>query len=318
VVETWRGDAHFGDIINVPELKALPDAIPISQYAEDTFDDSSKVSTGVPRQPAGSRILLFLKRASEASSSNRNPNKWQSADLMGDMKASAVWIEGDRLYCFVQEMNPGPSKLTSCWLYTPGSGSRAMSEVELRARVDEIKRLRAEFDITVAESDGGARAIGLRKFVLSDVPPAQFAALHELGECGSSALPTLRDMVNDSALADYRSDLIKALVQVGGKTVGSDLTDILQQELTFWQNAAASLREGWWNDDMTQHAPLRQHYENAYVTISALQQVPYKGALDTAVRFRRVWLSIPKLDANSKTNQLAIESENLVRLLQSN
>jgi len=312
VVDKRKGDLQIGDVIKIPELRPSADAIPISSYPEDEISIySSPVNTNIPKQPIGSRMMLFLKRAQGTDQGL----VWHSADLMGDMKASAVWLERDQLYCFMQLINPGPSRLVRCSI---GRGTeQSASEFALRARVDEINSLRTDFDAVLKENERGVRAAGLRKFVLSDALPAQLAAFHELGKCGSSAGQELREMVNDPALVDHRGELIKALADSEGNAAGPDLNEVLQQEFTYWRSVAASLHEGWWNDDMTAHAPLHQHYESTYAAIIALQQTRYRGALDTIVQFRRLWVSIPRLDANSPDNQLQVECEKLIRLLQS-
>lgn len=202
-----------------------------------------------------------------------------------------------------------------CWI-TQGTGQSA-SESAFHARIDEITSLHANFDIVLEESNAAARAARLRKSVLSDVLSARLAAFRELGKCGPSAGPELREMVNDPALVDHRGELIKALADSEGNSAGPDLAAVLRKESAYWKSVAASLRECWWNSDMTEHAPLRQHYESTYAAIIALQQTQYRGAIDTIVQFRRLWVSIPRLDANSPENQLQVECEKLIRLVQS-
>jgi len=79
--------------------------------------DESGISEQIPRQPVGSRLVLFLKRekGSEASPSPANVEsgeKWRSANFWNEMKTSVVWIDGGYVYGFQQVMNPGSSVLT--------------------------------------------------------------------------------------------------------------------------------------------------------------------------------------------------------------
>jgi hypothetical protein len=92
------------------------------------FDDIVKggLNEQIPAQRVGSQMVLFLKESPEASSDH-----WKSADLFGEMKASAVWIDGGQLYAFRQLVNPGPSILVP-W---------DMSLDKMRDRVSAIDRI---------------------------------------------------------------------------------------------------------------------------------------------------------------------------------
>ena len=62
VVESWKGDLKPGDSLEIPELKPNENAVPISSYPKPQgFDsqDAQGVSEQIPRQPVGSRMILF-------------------------------------------------------------------------------------------------------------------------------------------------------------------------------------------------------------------------------------------------------------------
>lgn len=317
VVESWKGDLGPGDAITVPELKPAPSAVPISLYPrrDSKFftPDDRVLSTQIPEQAAGSQMVLFLKRnrASEALSTKTSaspPPEWQSSDFFGDMKASAIWIDGGRLYCFQQVINPGPSILTIC----------DVSLTKLKDRVAEIDRIQKELAAAVNEGDGGTRAEHLKPYVRSAVLPAQEFALEELGKCGPSALATIRGMLDDPAFADEAADLIKAYVEAGGETIGEELNVRLQRDLAFWQATAAFLSQGWWNQDPTPHAPLRKRYNQTFQLILGLEHTHYSTASSTVVQLRDLWRSLPQLNDPSGLNQMAEECDKLIEHLQVN
>src|ERR1017187_4073205 len=67
VVESWKGDLRVGELVVVPELRPAPHAMPISSYPKSwSGAERGGVSELVPRQPAGSRMILFLKGSAEA------------------------------------------------------------------------------------------------------------------------------------------------------------------------------------------------------------------------------------------------------------
>lgn len=115
VIESWKGNLHSGDHVVIPELKPNANAIPVGLYADDGLPREGVIGTEIPKQLAGSQLLLFLKRvpptAQTAGGTQHTPPQWMPSSLFNDMKSSVVWIDGSRLYRFVQTMNPGPSTL---------------------------------------------------------------------------------------------------------------------------------------------------------------------------------------------------------------
>src|SRR5215475_13799361 len=107
VMESWKGNLRAGKLVTVPEMHPSTGAMEIVADPKD-FDDIVKGGPNelIPAQRIGSHVVLFLKKSPEASSDN-----WKSAAPFGEMKASAVWIDGGHLYAFRQLVNPGPSVL---------------------------------------------------------------------------------------------------------------------------------------------------------------------------------------------------------------
>jgi hypothetical protein len=122
VVESWKGDLKPGDSLNLLELKPNKDAVPISSFPKPqgfASEDAQGISEQIPRQPVGSRMVLFLRKrkgdgAAAPSAGNSTGTQWEPAYTFGGMKLSALWIDGGKGFCFRQWMNPGPSALSGC------------------------------------------------------------------------------------------------------------------------------------------------------------------------------------------------------------
>lgn len=298
VMESWKGDLNAGNLITIREMQPPTGAMEIVAFPKD-FDDMLKggLNEQIPPQPIGSQVVLFLKKSSEASSDH-----WKSADLFGQMKASAVWIDSGRLYAFRQLVNPGPSVLVP-W---------DMSLDKMRDRVNEIDRIELELVRVTAIEDGAARADGLKVYVRSDILEAQQLALSELAKSGPNALPAIQEMLSDPAFADEGAELLKVFAEAGGESVAEELNVRLQEQVRFWQATAPTLSIGWWNQDATPHAPLRERYMQTWQLVLALERVHYQPAATTAEQLGNLWRSLPQLNDPSGLHQMATECDKLV------
>ena len=305
VVESWRGNLPFGEKIVIPELSPNPSAVPMSQYPQ-AWPYWGEMSEQIPREPVGSRMVLFLTTGEQSrprAPISAEVEGWKASDLMGSMKASVIWLNEGGIYCFEQVINPGPTVL---------SPSR-YSEADVRNRVAEVNDIRQNTATILAIKDGSERAERLKPYVRSDVFPVRLFALKELGECGPEGVPTISGMLDDPTFTDEGPELVEALVQAGGEAVGEELNNRLRQELVFWRSTAPSLSHGWWNQDMSSHAPLRVRYDRTYQLILGLEQKHYAPALTTTVQLRDFWLSLPQLRDHKG---LLEECDKLIRELQ--
>jgi hypothetical protein len=286
-----------GNLVTVPELQPPTGAMEIGAYPNE-FADILKggLNEQIPGQRVGSQMVLFLKKAPETSSDH-----WKPADLFGEMKTSAVWTDGGHLYAFLQPMNPGPSVLVP-W---------DKSLDKMKDRIREIRRIQLELVKVTAIEDDAARAEGLKVYVRSDVFEAQQLALSELGKSGPKALVKIREMLSDPAFADEGAALVKAFAEAGGESVGEELDRRLQEQLTFWQATAPTLSVGWWNQDATPHAPLRERYTQTWELVLALERVHYRPASTTAEQLGDFWRSLPQLNDPSGLNKMASECDKL-------
>jgi hypothetical protein len=161
VIESWKGNSHPGDHVAIPELKPNAKAIPVWLYPDDWFAREGTVSSQIPKQFAGSQLLLFLKRMSPtAQTKDRNQGtqpRWLPSSPFKDMKSSVVWIDGSRLYRFIQTINPGPSTLQP-W-------NMDMSEEKLRERVAQVIQVEQRLADVIQIKNGGERASALKPYL---------------------------------------------------------------------------------------------------------------------------------------------------------
>src|SRR4051812_5465923 len=76
VDNVWKGDLRPGARIVVPELIPARDAFSVSLYPEFWKNPegwNSSIAEQIPRQPVGSRLILFLKR----KPSNSEEPEWE-------------------------------------------------------------------------------------------------------------------------------------------------------------------------------------------------------------------------------------------------
>jgi hypothetical protein len=310
VIESWKGDLHPGDEVAIPELKPKANANPVWLYPDDSLFTEATISSEIPKQLAGSRLVLFLKRMSpipkSAATSKHARPQWVASNLFNDMKSSVVWIDGSQLYRFIQTTNPGPSTLQP-W---------NMSDAKLRERVADVLRAQQDLTNVIRTKNGAQRAAALKPYVRSDIQPAREVAEEELGKCGPQGIPVIRAILDDQGFGRESSAIVKALVRAGGATEGSDLTARLARDLEFWRTVGPGLHQGWWNDDPTPDSPLRNRYAQTLELIRALDEIHFPGALSTAIALRDFWRSLPQLDDPTGLNRMSEESDKLIHDLQ--
>lgn len=133
-----------GQRVVVPELCPSSKALPIPLYPKSWSEAvAGGVTEMIPKLPAGSRMILFVKseeRQKETNKTGKTEHSWTPADIFGEMKTSVLWIDGDHAYQFVQVMNPGPS----IFFEFPGS------EQKVRDRATEIDGAQKELTMSVA------------------------------------------------------------------------------------------------------------------------------------------------------------------------
>ncbi len=231
VVESWKGSLPPGERLMIPELRPAPNAAPISAYFQSPSNGVDREA--VPKLPPGSSMILFLRSAKSPPDSSSG-RVWLPSDLMNSMKASAVWIDGNQPYCFMETFRPGPSVRETS----------AHPLQQMRDRVTQVVGIQQDLAAVQAMPNARPRAEALKPYAYSKIFPVQQFALQHLGGSGPPAVPTILSLVDDPAVPCDASQLIEVLVKAGGSKVGRDMAHRRSQELTFWTSAAPSLSQG--------------------------------------------------------------------------
>lgn len=317
VQESWKGHLAPGSLVNVPELAPNADAIPISQYPKGNVFELGNVGPRerIPLQPAGSKMVLFLRRGDDKAVSNPGSSKptehWQPAG--DDMKTSVLWLDRKHVFCFFQVMNPGPTALWPCSL-----GMHQMTALSLRTRIREVLQLQDELALVLRMKNNDQRAEKLNAIVGGDIYEARKEAIQGLGKCGPAAVPILRRIMDKPPIPYDSRDIFRAFVEAAGRNAGPELTAWLEQDVDFWETTGPTLKMGWWNEDAKPDAPLRVKYDETIQIIRSLAALKYRPAADIAKRLRDLWRSHPALNDPSGLNQMSMEATQLARELTKN
>jgi hypothetical protein len=300
VVESWKGDLKPGDPLEIPELKPNKDAVSISSYPKPqgfVSQDSQGLSEQIPRQPLGSRMILFLKKKKEGgagspSAANTKRMHWEPASRWGGMKVSALWIDGGKGFCFSQWMNPGPSALSECWQFPVMS-----SEVDIfTARIQRVLQVEKHLAETTAMKDNPeVRADRLGRIALGDVWEAEREALDALGKSGTVALPEILQVMDEPPVPYDGEVTIRVFVEAAGKESGKLLRARLQQDLIYWKAVGPTLTPHWLDQLDEPGASLFVKFDETRLLIRELDQEHYAPAARTAAELRDFWVSQPLL-----------------------
>jgi hypothetical protein len=291
VVESWKGDLKPGDSIEVPELKPNKNAVSISSDPKPAgfdLEDKWGISEQIPRQPIGSRMVLFLKK--QEGNGAGAPVKWGPASG-GEMKVSALWIDGGKAFCFQQRRNPGPSALSPC----VGRPARSSDVAEFTVRIQEVLQAQRGLAETLALKDVDVRAERLGSIALSDVYQAQKEAIDALGKVGTVALPEILQVMDKPPVPYDGVALIRIFVEAAGKDAGKQLHARLQQDVIYWRTVGPTLTQDWLDQLIVVGSPLFVKFEETSLLIRELDQEQYAPAAQTVAELRDFWVSQQQL-----------------------
>jgi hypothetical protein len=300
VVVSWKGDLKPGDPVEIPELKPNRTAVPISSFPKPEgfgSEDAQGVSEQIPRQPVGSRMILFLKKkdasgAASPSAENATGTRWEPVPTFGGMKVSALWVDGGKGFCFRQWMNPGPSALSECWQFPIMSSDVAV----LTARIQRVLQVQQNLaETTAMRNHPEARADRLGRIALGDVWEAQREALDALGKSGTVALPEILQVMDEPPVPYDGTVTIRAFVEAAGKDSGKLLHARLQEDLIYWKTAGPTLTPNWLDQLVEPGASLFVKFDETRLLIRELDQEHYAPAARTAAELRDFWVSQPLL-----------------------
>ena len=304
VIESWKGDLHTGDTLEIPELAqfASTESRTIKRWAGDS-------AHGVV---TGDRMVLFLIKSLvwADGKTEKLKTRWLPslpyfvpmgagrAKPQADfdlMRICVVWIEEGKTYAYSQVMNPGPLLLTNSEL---GNTDEARKHVkDYLDNQNVLRTINAIPDPAVRVT----RAIALAR----ENPDCMGDVVEIVAGAGEAALPGLRQMLNDASFERIHPTVVLDLGDVAGKDAGSELTALLKRELVFWHKTAPGLEKGWWNimEPVERREMLRNRYGITYGGLLKLKELGYKACKDTVIEFRDYWQSLPQLKDYGQINE---------------
>jgi len=306
VLETLKGDLKPGQTVRIPEMAEFKSA-EARVVGEPWY---APAQSGAKKYLIGDKLILFLRDSKKPqpwlaedldepeSRPKTTASRWQAANLMGEeIKYSAVWIEKNQLYCFIQLMNPGPSLLSKM----------GATEEKLKQGVAEVISVQNGLGVAIAIQDVERKSLSLEPFLPNSIYLARERAFTELIECGDAAVKVLKRVLQNESLAWIHADAIDALEAAGGKTVGPELTSILERETRFWRQRAPTLKLGWQNEFDTKgdSALLRIHWAIWEQALLSLKDIRYPGSKSAVADVRQLILSTPQVYQQDINNTCA-------------
>jgi hypothetical protein len=293
VLESWKGDLKPGDSIEVPELKPNENAVPISSYPKRAgfdFEDKSGISEQIPKQPIGSRMILFLNK--QGGSVVGTPVKWGLATRAG-IEFSVLWIDGEKAFCFQRRgMTIGPSTLWPCMRWPTISSDVAV----FTARIEEVLRKQRDLARTLVLDNLDVRAERLGSIAHGDIPPAQKEAIDALGKSGVVALPEILQIMDKPPVRPYDGEaLIRVFVEAAGRDSGRQLHARLQQDVIYWRTVGPTLSQDWLGQLIDVGSPLFVKFNETSLLIRELDREHYAPAGQTVAKLHDFWISQPHL-----------------------
>jgi hypothetical protein len=306
VIETIKGDLEPGKTL---ELSGLTSSQSVTAKLRELLkeEDFNHPFEDLPPIGLGDRLIVFLRRPGAFPEYVPRPdlpidtNGWQRANHMGDLRASAVWIQDGITYGFLQTNNPGPTQLAML----------RMSEDELRQGIQSVLRSRDASDKAVATADPVERSRQLAALVRSGNEIARMSALQKLQQGGVPEANALLDLLSDQTLLGWHQDMIGALV--GKRVADATFGEFLSDETVYWSRACRTLNPGWWNGARYPDVETpRGHYTRANSLLKAIRELRLSAAMPVVRDFAAIWNTCPPLEAREKANQITDELKSLL------
>lgn len=319
VIRSFKGNLVAGRAIRIPELVSPKDAELLADIvkAPDNWDaDEWGLSGGLPAEPAGSRMYLFVKRTTREGGSPQ----WEPAGRDG-YKLSIAWLENGRVFAFQQWMNPGTSRIRPL----VGEASYG-APVNFELRIEGTVALQQKFDEVMALTDPEEKAASLQAIFESNSMNASignrisisayYASIKALGEMGPPAVPHIIEILNEGYGVDGDRVMVEALRTAAGPDAGKVFAGRLSDDLKYWKTVAPRLKPQSWRDSTYTYKrnPVMQRVSETVLVVRTLADLHYIDAKPKMQELREFWLATPVLNpANSGAQQVPREIDDALR-----
>lgn len=237
VEEVWRGTVKVGDRIDIKQLGVSSRVLyyPSSDYEEG---DSRYIAKGVQGSEAtveASHMILFLHRSEDG--------EWKgtTGNTGDDARYAVVWRVDGTLWCW-NSRYMYPSQFGPLPIYT---NFKANTFDELKDYVASFSSKRTALEKANEIPDEKTRAENLSLFVSEDCLPALRDALDYLSTCGVAALPVFRELLFDENIIHRHDEIMRPLMKACGKDAKDLLTDVIKDEVAYWQKKGGLLKDEW-------------------------------------------------------------------------
>ena len=238
---------------------------------------------------------------------NRPPSlqtRWSGA-CIGQLNISTVWLKNDRAFALRQR---GDENLELTDLGCDTS--------QFHAGINQILTVQYGLRRQLLAVQKGADPRGLLQYAFSGVSEAKKPAIGGLAKCGSRAVPSLRNLMNDPA---HQSDLgwiTDALRQAGGKAEIPNWIAIVQQETEYWVRRAPQLKEGWLHASGRTVSDLQFHHDKLCAVLQALYELRAKAADQPVRKLKAFWLAHPNLEPDNQFDKIGENCDRVLTVLQ--
>ncbi|HVE55458.1 MAG TPA: hypothetical protein VNB22_01430, partial [Pyrinomonadaceae bacterium] len=220
---------------------------------------------------------------------------WKPTALLTELKTSVMWIENDKAYAFEQMQNPGPSLLIDL----------GQTESEVKTRVFEIIQKRNSFDRAFEIKSTKSMFENLRQFFTSEDAFIRLTTFKKLKEKGKSALPVLRFVLGDESALIAHDTAVQTFGEIGGESVGKELTALLKKETDFWKELSEPQIRNWKSRvDNNDAKIIDSHYSKILQTVYQLRLIKFKEAQNAVSELRRFWHSSNLLENKDGLSQM--------------
>lgn len=282
VIEAWRGPLEPGAELTFSTLAHYRSES--DRAVEPMFLQHALSETETVEFVTGERIVLFLERQIDGT---LRLTDQRDEDGVG----SIAWIEENRAYARIQQVNPGGN----------GICSTRMSSLEFRGHVERVLALRDGFDRIEAFDDDLIRVMAIephchdrRRFVSARA----FEIIAGSKEPGANHLRRMATDYRTPNLGSAKA-AISALRASGSKTLLATVHEVLDIELEYWR--LVELPEGWWSAqepsrDIQTYRQLR--YGRLMAALQALDGIECLAGTDlhsSVMDMEALWSTRPEL-----------------------
>lgn len=249
VIESWKGDLKKKETFQLPFIRNIHNSFTDAGYNKSSDENYLWKYCFLPDSIKSEKVVLFLNGNKKSgwipASASLRELEFALSDTIAMkelMKISMVWLVNDKVYCFQQQMNPGP-QVFSPLFYSALENERLIakyySQTEFKSLVSEIIKMRFRFD-EFSEFKNEKKLKSMSEFIYKYKREEwiYFDDLtDEFASCGELAYPLIKKIIRDTSLNLLKGDFLLSYTSIAGKNAWPLLEVILEEEITNIESA---------------------------------------------------------------------------------